>query len=140
MRFEKRTYQPGASLCEGTCGRFLRPNNAKPEDYPGTVNRHAKGCCKACYRKLPSAPPRHRLPTIHPCANCGHLTRPVRTSLLQHPGTVQRVGDLCRHCDSAGGVVDDDRARYVAGELEAFNQGRRKRGVPPEGIRLKEAS
>jgi hypothetical protein len=133
MRNEKRTYQSGASLCEGTCGRLLRPNNANPEDYPGTVNRHARGCCKRCYQKLPPAPPRVKLPTLHPCANCGFLTRPVRTSLLQHPGTLPRVGDLCRSCDSAGGVVDADRARYVAGEIAAFNQWRRNRGVPVEG-------
>lgn len=135
----KGNYVHGSSICEGDCKRPLRPERASLAEYPGTVKRVAKGRCKACWRKLPRTP-RTKYPTIHPCTNCGHLTRPGSTNLKQHPGTLPRIGSLCRHCDSAGGVVDNARLRYVAGELEAFNQWRRNRGIPPEGIQVREAS
>ena len=135
----KGNYIHGSSICKGDCKRPLRPERASLDEYPGTVKRVARGMCKSCWRQL-KKDPIPRLPKIHPCANCGVLTRPVRTSEKQHPGTTRRVGELCRSCDSAGGVVDNDRLRYVAGELEAFNQWRRNRGIPPEGISMKEAS
>ena len=131
----KGSYIHGSSICEGDCKRVLRPERASLDEYPGTVKRVAKGRCKACWRLLTKSP-RPKLPTIHPCANCGALTRPPRLSLRDHPGTTTRVGELCRACDSSGGVVSNDRLRYVAGELEAFNQWRRNRGIPPEGKQI----
>ena len=135
----KGSYIHGSSICEGDCKRPLRPERASLEEYPGTVKRVAKNRCKACWRKLPRTG-RQKYPTIHPCNKCGQLTRPGGTNLQQHPGTLPRVGGLCRACDSAGGVVTNDRLRYIAGEVEAFNQWRRNRGIPEEGTQLRKAS
>jgi hypothetical protein len=43
--------RPGPARCAGTCGRLLRPNRTRPQDYPQpTVIAVAHGKCGACYQ------------------------------------------------------------------------------------------
>lgn len=120
----KRQYIKGVTMCEGSCGRLLRPNNLTPADCPGTVKRHANNMCKYCHRRTLPEPVRGEQKVIRPCVECGHSTRPQKIKAAAFPGTRLRVGELCRNCDSACATVSDDRARYVRGELDAYLRSR----------------
>jgi hypothetical protein len=134
---EKRKYIKGVTMCDGICGRWLRPNSLPLEQYPGTVRRHSGNMCKYCHRRTLPEPVKGEGKVIRPCEECGHPTRPGKIKADAFPGTRLRVGELCRNCDSACVTVTDDRARYVKGEVVAYLRSR-GRAIPQE--LLKEAS
>lgn len=76
------------------------------------------------------------------CAGCTTPLRPEGTTEAQYPGSVPEWGDMqCRSCDyiSAGKDPENrfitmDRVAYLDEVREQFEQGRRNRGVPAEGL------
>lgn len=77
------------------------------------------------------------------CGGCTTPLRPAGTSEAQYQGSVPEWGEnQCRSCDyiSAGKDPEDrfisvDRVAYLDQVREQFEQGRRDRGVPADGLR-----
>jgi hypothetical protein len=74
--------------------------------------------------------------------SCGKMTRPLKAPLTEFPGTVARGGYgkcvVCYRASCRAEVSAQQKIRHdsnVAG-LEAYMAGRRRRGVPAEGIRF----
>jgi len=130
----KRTYAQGITTCAGTCNRPTRSSHHTLEQHPGTVARYAAGMCHTCYKNSGTKAGKPARPKVARCLNCDHLTRAQGITKAQAPGTRQRVGDLCRQCDSAGTFVPPEEVRGAAESLAAYLRARRARGVPPEGL------
>ena len=120
----KRRYVKGLMQCAGICGRTLRPSYLRAEEAPGTVQRHARGLCKYCFRREDPTPVKGEGKMVRPCTQCGHPTRSQKAKAAAFPGTRLRIGELCRNCDSACVTVSEERANYVRGELEAYLRSR----------------
>lgn len=74
---------------------------------------------------------------VFPIACCGRLSRPGRTPVAEAPGTIARksLGE-CESCRKARLAADRRHSeRSGRSGIEAYIASRRRRGVPPEGLR-----
>ncbi|MDQ1053197.1 hypothetical protein QE394_001125 [Arthrobacter sp. SORGH_AS 212] len=130
-----RTYNPGTTQCEGSCGRQLRSSRKTLAEYPGTVVRHSGNKCQRCF----NAQNKSQAELVRPCKNCDHPTRPQSLSSIQAPGTLKRIGDLCQRCANGCAWVPPEQVDAAVRSLDWYMARRRERGVPAHGAPLRVA-